>query len=593
MPQAAPHAPANDQHRRSGQAMRLYMRAFREARPYWPHIAAALLIGLMSTPIALLMPLPLRIVVDTVIGGQPLPAGLAAWLPAWIADETLMLAVGMAVGFALLQAGWGFLDWTFREWLSERMVLDFRGRLFRHGLGLPLAEDEKGSFDAVQRITQDAPALVWTSLYGVMPLIVAGTSLVGMLSVTSMISAPLALVALGTAVPLIVIIHANQNRLRDRWHGVRQAESDSLAVVQECFGAQRIVTIFGQEPREQARFLNAGWGAARAKLAVIRAEGLLSLAFTLAVAFGTTAILYLGVRDVQAGALTTGGLLMVMGYVAQLYAPLQQIGGHITGQQRALASAQRAFEMLDRRHPVTDRPDARPLARAKGAVQFRSVAYRYGGRTPVLADVSFDVPAGACVGIVGRTGSGKSTLLNLLIRQFDVAAGRILLDGADIRDFRLADLRDQFAVVSQEPVLFSTTIAENIAYARPGATREEIIAAAQAADAHGFISALPKGYETRLGERGLTLSGGERQRIALARAFLKDAPILILDEPTSAVDVATEAAIIAAVERLMQGRTTFMITHRLSTLRSADMVLRVADGGVSEDPTVLAEYRAA
>ena len=248
--------------------------------------------------------------------------------------------------------------------------------------------------------------------------------------------------------------------------------------------------------------------------------------------------------------------------------------------QSHLASAERAFALLDESPDVIERPHARSLVRASGALAFRHVSFAYETERPVLRDISFEVQPGTCLGIAGTTGAGKTTLVNLFTRFYDPTAGEILLDDVDLRDYKLADLRDQFALVLQEPVLFSTSIAENIAYARPSASESDIIAAAKAANVHDFISRLPQGYETLVGERGMRLSGGERQRISLARAFLKDAPILILDEPTSSVDVKTEAAIVEAMERLMHGRTTFIITHRVSALQHCDFILRIERGRV-------------
>jgi ATP-binding cassette subfamily B protein len=271
-----------------------------------------------------------------------------------------------------------------------------------------------------------------------------------------------------------------------------------------------------------------------------------------------------------------------MAYLGKLYEPVKTLGKQLATKLRALASAERVFALLDETPDVPERPDARPLQRAAGAVVFQDVSFGYREGPAVLHHVTFDAPAGARVGIAGRTGAGKSTLMNLLTRFYDPHAGRVLLDGVDLRDYRLADLRNQFAIVLQEPVLFSASIAENIGYGRAGAAQEEIVAAAKAADAHDFIEALPKGYQTQVGERGMCLSGGERQRISLARAFLKDAPILILDEPTSSVDFKTEAAIVAAMERLMSGRTTFLIAHRPAMLERCDLLLRVEHGRLSE-----------
>jgi ATP-binding cassette subfamily B protein len=271
---------------------------------------------------------------------------------------------------------------------------------------------------------------------------------------------------------------------------------------------------------------------------------------------------------------------MVITYLTQLYGPLNAISDKIIGLQPSKASIQRAFALLDAVPDVTERPHARTLKRAAGAVEFQGVGFAYDGRNLILDDISFAIEAGTRLGIAGRTGAGKSTLISLLMRFYDPSTGQIFLDGIDVRDYKLDDLRHQFAVVLQEPVLFSTSIAENIAYGRPGASFQEIVAAAKVANAHDFIVDLPNAYDTLVGERGMLLSGGERQRIALARAFLKDAPILILDEPTSSIDVATEAMIMEAMERVMAGRTTVMIAHRLSTLEGCDARLVIEHGRI-------------
>jgi ATP-binding cassette subfamily B protein len=302
----------------------------------------------------------------------------------------------------------------------------------------------------------------------------------------------------------------------------------------------------------------------------------------LTIAIGTAGALYIGVRHVRAGTLTIGSLLMIMAYIAQVYQPLQVFTGKATDLQVWLASLERAFMLLDQSPEIAERQGALTLPLARGDFEFRNVTFVYEESGRGLHDVSFTIPAGTRVGVVGATGAGKTTLLNLLMRFYDPTAGDVLLDGIDIREYRIRDLRKQFAVVLQEPVLFASNIAENIAYGKPDASDDEIIAAAKAAASHDFILNLPEGYETQVGERGSRLSGGERQRISLARAFLRNSPILILDEPTSSVDVKTEAAIMEATERLMSGRTTFMIAHRLSTLKSCDLVLVLDQGSIVE-----------
>jgi ATP-binding cassette, subfamily B, bacterial len=303
---------------------------------------------------------------------------------------------------------------------------------------------------------------------------------------------------------------------------------------------------------------------------------------------GSATVLFLGVKQVQAGALTIGDLVLIMSYLAQLYEPLQTIGRQIAEQQGAMVSVGRAFSLLDEVPAVAERKRAISIPKCKGDLIFRNVRFAYRDEHTTLHDLSFHVPAQTCVGVLGPTGSGKTTLISLLIRFYDPTTGEIFLDGNDLRAYKLADLRNQFAIVLQEVMLFSNTIAANIAYARPEATMDDIVEAAKVANAHDFIMRLPNKYETVVGERGSLLSGGERQRISLARAFLKNAPILILDEPTSSVDIETEAQILNAMERLVQGRTTFIITHRPSALQYCDLLLRLERGHLTQKEDALA-----
>jgi ATP-binding cassette subfamily B protein len=279
-------------------------------------------------------------------------------------------------------------------------------------------------------------------------------------------------------------------------------------------------------------------------------------------------------------------MLIVVTYAAMISGPLESLSRHVGDLQASLASAERAYELLDQPDDVPERPDARPIVRLTGKVEFDHVSFHYSGTGGGVDDVSFQIAPGACVGVSGATGAGKTTLMSLLTRFYDPTSGRVLIDDVDIREFRVADLRNQFAIVLQEPVLFSTTIGDNIAYAAPHATLADVELAARAAEAHDFIMALPDGYDTVLGERGYTLSGGQRQRLSIARAFLKDAPMLVLDEPTSAVDIGTEERIMTAVRRLVSARTTFIISHRPTILEMCNPVLHVVGGRVCSDPGV-------
>ncbi len=559
----------------------LYRRLVRQARPFWFHLGGILALSLLAPPLALLTPLPLKIAVDSVVGSHPVPGVLGALLPAATRSATaaLLLAAGLAVAIALLVHLQALASWLLQTYTGERLALDFRGQLFARVQRLSLSyHDSKGTTDSTYRIQYDAPAIQWILVNGVTTFVTAGFTLVGMILVTAHIDWQLAVIALAVAPVLFLLAKASRQRLRNRWYEVKEQQSEAMSVVQETLSAMRVVRAFGQEEREQKRFMHHAsrsmWG--QVHLAFI--EGGFDLLVGLTLGLGTAAVLWVGVTHVRSGVITLGDLLMVMAYLAQLFSPLQTMSKKVAELQSTLAGAERAFALLDQVPDVAERLEARPISRAAGAVAFRGVSFAYDRDHPVLHDISFEVEPGTRLGIVGTTGAGKTTLVSLLTRFYDPTGGQILLDGVDLREYCLADLRSQFALMLQEPVLFSTSIAENIAYARPGAGEREIVEAARRANAHEFISRLPQGYDTQVGERGLRLSGGERQRISLARAFLKDAPVLILDEPTSSVDVKTEAGILNAVERLMQGRTTLVIAHRGSTLRHCEVVMVIEDG---------------
>jgi ATP-binding cassette subfamily B protein len=574
--------------------LHIYRRALDEAREFWPHIVAILALGLLEAPLGLLTPLPMKIIIDSVAGDAPPPPWFDPTLLHLPDNALFPLAIGLTVILAFAALGHRLGGWLFREAVGENLIHAFRVKLFRKMLDVAmLGRDTAVTQDLAHRVASDAPAIQWTAIYGFIPIIQSLMALSVTFAVTWTLNAKLALVALATAAPMIVLSQWSQRRLKDKWHAVKQRESEAGSVLQEVIGGLRIVATFGQETRETTRYRDFTRRSYRSKLHVIRYQGAVDLALGLIMAAGAVLALALGTMDVIAKSMSVGDLVLSMTYVAQLYLPLNAIGTHISGQQAAVASVERAFALLDTTPPIRERPGALALARAAGDIAFSNVVFGYEGHDRILDGISLAIPAGTCVGIVGKTGSGKSTLVNLLMRLYDPASGRITLDGIDVRDLKLADLRDQFSVVTQDPLLFSTTIAENIGYGRPNASFAEIVAAARAAQAHDFIMRLPQGYETSVGDRGTRLSGGERQRIAIARAFLKDAPILILDEPTSAIDSETEALIVDGIERLMTGRTTFMIAHRLGTLRRADIVLRVENGRVIQTPHLVETAMAA
>jgi ATP-binding cassette subfamily B protein len=565
----------------------IYQRLLIQARPYWPHIAALFLLSLLATPLSLLNPLPLKLVIDSALGAKPLPEWLAVLVPHSLEESSsgiLIVAVVLVLATTIVSQLRGFAAGMLDTYAGEKLVLAFRTELFQQTQRVSFAyHDRKGSTDSLYRIEYDAPAIRWVTVQGVIPFVNAILTVVLMAYVAARIDWQLALVAILVAPLLFGLAQAFRQRIRDEWSKVKESETSSMSGMQEAISLLRVVRAFGQEDREHQRFRRGLEQNVRGQLRLTLINGGFDALIGLTTAASTAVALYIGVRHIQTGQLTLGNLLIVTTYLSQLYSPLTAISRKIADLQAALASAERTFALLDQERDVPERRDARPLLRSAGAVSFRDVRFAYGDGPQVLHDISFEVAPGDRVGIMGTTGAGKTTLVSLLMRFYDPTAGSIMLDGIDIREFRIADLRNQFAIVLQDPVLFSSSIAENIAYGRPGASDHEIMMAARHANAHDFICRLPDGYQTRVGERGMFLSGGERQRIALARAFLKDAPMLILDEPTSSLDVETESTIIDAMELLMKGRTTFIIAHRRSTLRKCGVQLVLEEGRLVAD----------
>jgi ATP-binding cassette subfamily B protein len=562
-------------------ARRTLAHVFEQARPLWLHLVGVLLLTLASTPFALLLPLPLKMVVDSVISHHAPPQLLVRWLPeAWLGTKgLLLLAAGMLLLIGALMQVQVLLSWMLQTYTGERLVHDFRSRLFWHVQRLRLSfHDRRGTHDTAYRIQHDAPAIQLVTIQGIIPFVSSALAFIGMAYVTAIMDWELAVIAFMVSPALILLSRAASRKTHDGWHEVKELDSSAMAVLTEVLGSVRLVKAFGRENDEDNRFMSRSSLRMRSQLRLAGIQASYYCVTTMLITLGTAAALWVGAKHVQSGVLTLGELLIVMAYMTQLYEPLRTMANKFPELQASLVSIERAFALLDEVPEPLDLPHARPIAKSRGKIEFQNVSFVYANGRRVLDNVSFTINAGTHVGILGPTGSGKSTLLSLLTRFYDPSEGCILLDGVDIREYRLADLRQQFGIVPQDPVLFSTSIAENIAFARQGVQDHELVVAAKAANAHDFITHLPHGYQTEVGDRGACLSGGERQRVAIARAFLKGSPILILDEPTSAVDSRTEAAVMAATSDLLAGRTSFMIAHRLSTLENCDMLLRFYDG---------------
>src|SRR5712692_1959783 len=566
---------------------RLLKRAFEDLRPYlWP-IVALLVISLLAVPITLIFPLPIKLLVDSVLGSQPLPGYLRIFVGSQVSKSlALWLAISILLGATVLTYLQNLVNVWYSNKVGNRMTLDVRAHLFRQMQRLSIAyHDTMGAADSAYRTLNDAPMLRSFGIDNMIPLTTSILTLAAMILVMVYLDWQLALIALFVSPLMFLLTFVFRPRIRAGWRKFRASESAAMEVAQESLGASRLVKSYGQEERKNEQLVSHYNASLSAALKVQVDSAVYSLLVGVVTAAGLAAVLYIGIGHVQVGILTLGSLLVVNYYVTQLYTPLRNVGQSILDIQMSLTGVERYRAVLDEKPDVPESPNAIPLARAKGKIAFRNVSFEYTKDHPVLHDVSFDLPPANCLGVVGPTGSGKTTLSTLLLRLFDPTEGVIILDDTDLKDYKLADLRNQYAVVHQETVLFSTTVTENIRFARPNATMDEVITAATAAKAHDFITSLPNGYDTLVGERGMKLSGGERQRISLARAFLKNAPILILDEPTSSLDVHTEAAILDTIQELMKDRTTLMIAHRASTLRNCNMILVLEEGRVTRMTT--------
>jgi ATP-binding cassette, subfamily B, bacterial len=564
-----------------------YRGLLRYARPYRAGWLRILLLSAGSSAAGLLQPWPMQILVDHVLGGRPLTGAagaVAAWLPGaatpagalpWVVAASLLIwAAGSALD-ALVTLTW--------VRVGQSMVYDLAAALFaaltRHSL---LFHRRRPTGDLVTRVTGDAWAAYTVAEAALVAPGRALVTTVGALLVLTRLDAPLALLAVAGAPLLAGASYLLGRRVRLAARARRQSESRVQAHVQQTLRNLPAVQAFGQETRERRRFLAFSRAAAQAQQHTTALGQIYGLGAGLVTTLVAAALLWIGGHDVLAGRLSLGSLLVFLSYLALLQGQFKALADTNRIVQGARAGLDRVLEVLDAPPDVVDRPGAPALPRVRGAVEFEGVTFGYEPGQAVLRGISLRVAPGQMVALVGPSGVGKTTLVGLIPRFFDPARGRVLVDGVDVRTVSLASLRAQVALLLQEPALFPVSVAENIAYGRPDASRAAIMAAARDAEAHDFILDLPEGYETVLGEDGATLSGGQRQRLAIARALLKDAPILILDEPTSALDAATEAAILAALRRLMAGRTTFVIAHRLSTIRDADRIAVLQDGAIVE-----------
>jgi ATP-binding cassette, subfamily B, bacterial len=526
--------------------------------------------------LAVLAPIPLQTAVDVLAQHRKAPG----WLAPFGSHALAVLCVVGLLLAALAQAqtvGSGLLSTL----VGQRIILGLRIRLFSAALRLSLGRHiQKGVADAQYRIQSDAQTVEWILIDGALPVFTALITFTAMVGALFLLTPLLGLVGLVIAPPLLMTARLVRPRLKSAAREARERESRAMAVVNESLGALPAIKAFSREQAETQRFEGFAQQGVRARLRVAKWDGILSSGVQMLCALGTASALFIVMSAVQQDRLSIGRGLLGLHYINQIYGPLKTIGKKWASLQTQVAGLERATVLLEEPTDVPDNPHPRLLQRALGHLQFHDVVFGYDARRPILQGVNIELQPGDRLGIVGQTGAGKSTLMSLLLRFYDPTAGSITLDGFDLRQYSVDAVRRQFAVVFQETVLLQGTIAENIAMGRPGADFVDIERAAKAANLDQAIDRLADGYQTMVGERGHGLSGGERQRVGLARAFLRDAPILILDEPTSALDTATEASVLEAIGRLMEGRTVITITHRLQALDGCTQIVRVANGRV-------------
>lgn len=552
----------------------------------------ALIAGLtlVTSLLGALQPWPMKLLADHVLGTIPIPGALNRFLTflSIQPDVTVLLGVVVFGGLALFIVN-GLLDaaltwaWTMA---GRRMVYDVAQDLFQRLQRRSVLFHKRNSVaDSMGRVTVDSWCVYQIAETLVFSPVHAFLSTILMVVLMLQLDVQLTVLALIIAPFMVGASFLLGKPLRAAAQLKREIENRVQAHIQQTLTGIPVVQAFAQEDWETHRFQNFADAVIRIQQRSALLGSVNGLSSGLITTLGSGIILWIGARHVLAGSLTVGSILVFLVYLNALQAQMKMFAGLYTSAQGLSANVQRINEVLDAEPEVADVPAAPPLPAVNGRVEFENVSAGYDIGSPVLKSISLEIPAGQTVAIVGATGAGKTTLVSLIPRFADPWGGRVLIDGRDIRSVQLRSLRDQIAIVLQEPFLFPLTIAENISYGRPTASREEIELAAKAANAHEFITALPEGYETVIGERGATLSGGERQRLSIARAVLRNPPILILDEPTSALDASTEQAIIGALARLMKGRTTFVIAHRLSTVRRANQIVVLKDGQIAETGT--------
>jgi len=555
--------------------MSIYRRVLKYYRPFLPQTLLGLVLSLVGIGLNLLKPWPFKIIVDNF-----LRAG-SAIRPDWRTWVALLCLALVAI-----QLLWGIMNWITNYLFVKiglQALLKLRTDLYSYLQSLSLKyHDARRSTDSSFRVAYDSQSIQTIYNKGFTNIFGSAVTLIGTFVIMVQLDWQLTLLSLAIVPLIVVAIYIFAHRIRRESTSIQEQESAVLTQAQEGLSSIRMVHAFGREEFEVGQFHQQARQSFEANLRLTLTNVNSALVISTLMVIGTAAMYYVGTLHVLAGTLTLGSLLVFSAYLLMLYQPLEALTYTTWAMEGATAGAKRCFEILDRQDDVVDSPSAVAISSAKGAIKFQSVSFGYAQDRHVLRDVDLRIAPNQIVGLVGGTGAGKSTLLSLVPRFYDPNKGSITLDGRNLREITKKTLRTQIAIVLQDTLLFSTTVRENIAYGRPEATEEEIVDAARRAQADEFIRQLPNGYASLVGERGGHLSVGQRQRIGIARAFLKDAPVLLLDEPTSALDPTTESAIMDTIKELMRGRTTLIATHRLATIHSLDQIIVLEQGRIVE-----------
>lgn len=558
-------------------------------RPYWHWLVVAFMAVLAEGAMDLLEPWPLKVVFDNVIGSKKMPAPLARIVNSLAGQNKLAIlefAALSVIAIAVSGAVASYAEKYLTTKVGQRVMHDLRHTLYHHiqRLSLSYYEQQKTG-DLMVRITSDIDAVqdfVSSALLGiVIDLII----LVGMLAVMFYLDWDFTLIALSVAPLLFLVVYSYTHRIKKATREVKKKESEIASVVQESLTSMRVIKAFAREDYEEERLDKESLASVEMALRARRIKAKLSPLVDIIVALGTGLVLWYGTKLVLSGELSTGALLVFILYLGKMYKPMRDLSKMTDTLSKAAVGFERIREVLDTESHVRDLPGAGPAPSFAGEIEFANVKFGYVPEHLVFEGLSLKAAPGQFVALVGPTGSGKSTLIGMVARFYDPISGEVRIDGQDIRNFTLRSLRQQISFVLQETLLFHAPVWQNIAYGKPDASREEVIRAARLANAHEFIERMPQGYDTVIGERGETLSGGQRQRIAIARAIIRDTPILLLDEPSTGLDAASEESVFEALGRLMKGKTSIVIAHRLATVRQADVIHVVADGKITQSGT--------